>query len=791
MSESEGELVLPVPSDAPLMPQTHLALGQPTDRWVYHDAAGVVLFAVSRFDKADGSKEFLPLTLWRSAQCLRWRWKSVPAPRPLYNLHELAARPDALVVICEGEKTADAVARIFPRAVATTSPGGANAGEKTDWTVLRGRKVLIWPDNDTPGWTYSAKVAAMLAALDCEVSVIDAAELARTSPAAGPTRDGWDAADAIAEWADVAALRQAAVASAKPFDVAKASPAYISYGKFRMDAEGLHAEVKRGRNFEIVRVSAPFEILGLGRNPDGKGWGRFLRWRDLDGRPHEKFVGNETLQGDAAAICAPLAAEGLQIVRSQQREFANYLCGVETKVRVTVVQRTGWHEIDGESVFVLPDENIGREGVGRVLLDGVAHGPYESRGTLAEWREEVATRAVGHALVTLSISIAFAGPLLHLTGLEGGGVNLFGQSSRGKTTCLQAAASVWGRGGTPGYVRAWRATANGLEGAAAQSTDTVMVLDELGMVDARDAAQALYGLANGQGKQRASRDGSPREPKAWRVLFLSSGELPVDAKCAEGPGRRARAGQLVRFLDVPADRGAGFGVFDSGGPDGDGAALAKSIKLAATKAYGTAGPEFVRRLISDGVTGDDVHRLIDQFVAATVPAAADGQVERAAQRFGLIFAAGELAADFGIVPWPAGSARAAAAWALSQWIKLRGGTAAAEARQAIEAVRLFVEQHGDARFATVDDADARPVANRAGYRRGSGPEREWWFLPQVWRHELCAGMDAQFVARTLAEAGMLRMQDAGKFQITVRVGGTTLRAYVVTAAILEGANDAL
>jgi hypothetical protein len=52
-------------------------------------------------------------------------------------------------------------------------------------------------------------------------------------------------------------------------------------------------------------------------------------------------------------------------------------------------------------------------------------------------------------------------------------------------------------------------------------------------------------------------------------------------------------------------------------------------------------------------------------------------------------------------------------------------------------------------------------------------------------------MDAQFVARTLAEAGMLRMQDAGKFQITVRVGGTTLRAYVVTAAILEGANDAL
>jgi uncharacterized protein (DUF927 family) len=481
----------------------------------------------------------------------------------------------------------------------------------------------------------------------------------------------------------------------------------------------------------------------------------------------------------------------LQIVRGQQREFANYLSGVETKARVTVVHRTGWHEIDGESVFVLPHENIGRQGVGRVLLDGAAYGPYETRGTLADWREGVATLAADHALLILSISTAFAGPLLHLAGLEGGGVNLFGQSSRGKTTCLQAAASVWGCGATPGYVRAWRATANGLEGAAAQSTDTVMVLDELGMVDARDAAQAFYGLANGQGKQRASRDGSLREPKAWRVLFLSSGELPVDAKLAESSGRRAHAGQLVRLLDVPAERGAGFGVFDSGGPDGDAATLAKSIKLAATKAYGTAGPEFVRRLISDGVTDDDVGRLIDQFVTATIPAAADGQVERAAQRFGLIFAAGELATVLGIVPWPAGSARAAAAWSLLRWIKFRGGTAAAEARQAIDAIRLYLEQHGDARFATVNDADARPVTNRAGYRRGTGPEREWWILPQVWRQELCAGMDAQFVARTLAEAGMLRVQDSGKFQTTVRVGDATLRAYVVTAAIFEGATDAL
>jgi putative DNA primase/helicase len=787
-----GKLVLPIPADAPPMPETQFKLGQPSARWSYRDAAGAPLFWVLRFDKSDGDKEFWPLTIWRDAQGLRWRWKSVPAPRPLYNLDKLVKRPDAPVVICEGEKSADAAAPIFPKSVATTSPGGAKASHTADWSVLRGRKVLIWPDADKPGRDYAAKVGATLAALDCDVSTIDADALARSAPGGGmrePSEKGWDAANAIAEWPDLAALRLAAVNCAKPFR----APDYISFADFEMSDAGLHREVTRGRgdNAETVtvRISASFEIFGRGRDPDGRAWGRFLRWRDPDGRMHQKFVADEALHHEPAALCSALAADGLEIVREQQRAFASYLSGAQPAGRVTVVARTGWHTIEGKTVFVLPGECIGPKHVDRVLLDGAALGPYETKGTPNEWCEGVATLAAGHAIPMLAISTALAGPLLHMAGLEGGGLNLFGQSSRGKTTCLQAAASVWGRGGTPGFVRAWRATSNGLEGAAAQSSDTVMILDELGMVDAREAAQAFYGLANGAGKQRAGRDGSPREPKSWRVLFLSSGELPVEAKLSEASGRKARAGQLVRLLDVPGDRDAGFGVFDNGGPNGDAAALAKSIKLAATSNYGTAGPAFVRKLIDDGVTGEDVRELVGQFVRATIPAEADGQVERAAGRFGLISAAGELAARLGIVPWPAGAARDAAAWALDRWIELRGGTEPTEARQAVESVRLFIEQHGDARFASVDDPDARPVANRAGYRKGNGTEREWWVLPEVWRTDICAGQDAQFVARALAGAGMLRTQAEG-LQCKVRVKDATLRAYVVTAAIFEGATDA-
>jgi hypothetical protein len=62
---------------------------------------------------------------------------------------------------------------------------------------------------------------------------------------------------------------------------------------------------------------------------------------------------------------------------------------------------------------------------------------------------------------------------------------------------------------------------------------------------------------------------------------------------------------------------------------------------------------------------------------------------------------------------------------LSQWIDGRGGTEPAEVLQAIEQVRLFIEQHGESRFKALDDPDARPVNYRAGWRKGSGPDREW------------------------------------------------------------------
>jgi hypothetical protein len=225
--KDDGECVMPVPSDAPPVPDAHPELGKPSCRWPYRDAAGRLLFEVWRFDPVGKRKIFLPLSLWRDPSGeMRWHSKAVPAPRPLYGLDRLAANPGAPVVICEGEKSADEAARVFPKSVCMTSSGGCKAEAKANFEPLAGRRVLIWPDADEAGATYAASVAGILHALGCEVSIIDAVALAGMAPDGGQREPvkGWDAADAAAEWKDLAVLRKAAHGLAKPFEPDAAKP---------------------------------------------------------------------------------------------------------------------------------------------------------------------------------------------------------------------------------------------------------------------------------------------------------------------------------------------------------------------------------------------------------------------------------------------------------------------------------------------------------------------------------------------------------------------------------------
>lgn len=186
--------ILPVPDEAPDHIPPH-PLGSPAKVWWYRDHQGCRLFAVCRFDTADG-KQTLPLTFCQAGDGRRaWKWQGAPAPRPLFQLDRLSACPNAPVLVVEGEKAAEAAALLFPEFVATTSPNGAGNASKADWSALAGRAVTIWPDHDDEGRAYADDAACRaLAAGAASVSVVDVPigfplkwDLADPPPA------GWDA----------------------------------------------------------------------------------------------------------------------------------------------------------------------------------------------------------------------------------------------------------------------------------------------------------------------------------------------------------------------------------------------------------------------------------------------------------------------------------------------------------------------------------------------------------------------------------------------------------------------
>ncbi len=153
-------------------------------------------------------------------------------------------------------------------------------------------------------------------------------------------------------------------------------------------------------------------------------------------------------------------------------------------------------------------------------------------------------------------------------------------------------------------------------------------------------------------------------------------------------------------------------------------------------------------------------------------------------------AAGELATSLGVTPWQANEARGAASWAFKQWLSMRGGSEPAEARQAIRQVRLFIEQFGESRFDPLDQPDARPSLNRAGWRKGQGEEQEWLIPPEIWRTEICEGLSPTVVVRALNDRGMLEKAKDG-FQPVRKIEGANRRVYVVNARIYarEGENE--
>ena len=767
------------PSGASAPDFMHRQHGKPSHVWTYHTADGRPWFYVCRYESLDG-KHILP----RSWDGDSWRWKGLPAPRPLYNLHSLTENAAAPVLITEGEKAADAASSLFTGAVTTTTPNGAKAPDKCDLAPLQGRRVLIWPDNDEAGAQYAERVATLAWEAGADsVAILDLHKLPGPPlPEKGDAADifGWTPDTGAALLADAASWRQ----------VYCKTSSQTQRDRFTLEAGGVyyHGTNKDGEPLPAAWICSRLCITAMTRDADGNAWGRLLEFVDDDGRPHRWAMPLELLAGDGSEYRRALLSQGLQIAPSAtaRQRLTEYIQTARVKRRARCVTKTGWHN----GVFVLPAETLGEHGE-RVLLQTL-HEPAAIRtaGTLDDWRDNVAALCAGNSRLTLAISAAFAAPLLDITGDDSGGINLQGQSSTGKTTALNAAVSVWGG---PDYLQRWRATGNGLEATAQAHNDALLCLDELAQVDAHEAGEVAYMLANGTGKQRAQRDGLAKPKASWRLLFLSAGEIGIAQHMREA-GKKARAGQEVRLADIPADAGAGYGLFETLHGYPDGAALSDAIREAARTHYGHAAREYLAALvrIDRDKLREHLRKLRADFTAEALPANADGQAARVCGRFALIAAGGELATKRNLTGWQPGAATQAARKCFQAWIDHRGGAGAQEEKQSLAQVTQFFEMHGESRFSNLDSTDSREsrTINRTGFRRATiGGTAEYFVLPEAWRAEVCAGIDPTYTARLCVEHGLIKPDAQGRAVSTHRLAELGLkRCYHFISTEVKGAD---
>jgi hypothetical protein len=218
---SEWEPIVPVPEDAGPAPVAHSRRGRPERTWTYTDQVGRVLGVVYRFKTSDGGKEVLPCVFARHRETgtIDWRWMQWPEPRPLYLTAPLSG--DKVVLIVEGEKCADAafgVELLRERLDIVSWPGGGKATSKVDWSVLAGRKVILWPDCDAKRIKLTAEQRKAGVDPDSQPIAPEAEQPGTVAveqiakhlvkhqaravrivqiPAPGEKPDGWDIADEI------------------------------------------------------------------------------------------------------------------------------------------------------------------------------------------------------------------------------------------------------------------------------------------------------------------------------------------------------------------------------------------------------------------------------------------------------------------------------------------------------------------------------------------------------------------------------------------------------------------
>ncbi|GJL73963.1 DUF927 domain-containing protein [Nitrosomonas sp.] len=363
------QFIMPVPGNAPKPPEAHSRHGKPSVRYPYLDKDGRVNFYHDRYEKgSEEKKQFSPLTLWQKGALYKWQFKAPPDPRPLYGLPGLVTYPNADCWIVEGEKAAIALGKLLPSHPVLCWQGGSNATAKADFKPLANRNCIIFRDNDAAGLKACKTLVQQLQAVNgISIRVLDISELGRVH--GNTLESGDDAADLLAagwtaEKFTEFLQRDGVLIDGETFngEAAAQTPENAeSIERFTLFDRGLFVTEQQKDGTSRARwVCSPIKPLALVRTEQSREWGLLVWLTDPDGREKRIVLALRQFNGDALAASGELLDAGLRIGTGNARKLViEYLQTAAPEKRAKTTNKTGWHGLDDEMVFVLPEKVIG------------------------------------------------------------------------------------------------------------------------------------------------------------------------------------------------------------------------------------------------------------------------------------------------------------------------------------------------------------------------------------------------------------------------------------------------
>ena len=523
-------------------------------------------------------------------------------------------------------------------------------------------------------------------------------------------------------------------------------------------AKGVEKLVDDGDNEKITNKSV--KVTALARNEHNNNWGMLIKWFDYDDKEHEIAIPKKLFHAQGTEIAQLLAAGGLPIVPGREKTLLRYLAAFDVKDKLIAASCTGWLN----DAFVLPTESINEPEGQRIVyqpsgLSNTSKAIHTS-GSLDKWKEGLASAS---CTVRFAVCSSLSAPVRFKAGIEAGGFHFYNVTSQGKTTLLQAAASVWGNGvdpaiagGDEAYIQRWNSTSNALEAKAEVFNDLALIIDEIGEGDPREFGRTIYRVISGTGRNRSDRTGGLRDSKSWRVTILSAGELAV-SDFIESGGGRIKGGQMVRLVDI--DLTALEALFT-------GAGQADALKKICATHFGHVGIELIRKV-------PDLTEGWDDFNQAQIGEAATAITKRVRKRFALVAHTGVLAVEAGILPWSKEQVIESAQAVYQAWHEHSG--AVSDIDRGVMSVKDFILKK-ESQFEIPNQE--YPVRDRAGWKR----DGLYHFTSNAFAGA-CGGCDPVKVKKALKDVGLLHFSKG--LNSNIRVDGKNTSVVSVKAEIFS------